>query len=101
MAVPYVTGIKEQAGAVKPFALTITPTLSSNKFVISTGPDTGNDTEITIHDISGRLVARYTNAETIIWHGRKSDGTVLPAGVYFVRALSNGHTAQEKLILVR
>jgi hypothetical protein len=101
MAVPYVTGIKEEISTITPFVLSVMPTMGSTHFTITAGPSAKSDILITIHDISGRQVARYANSHTVVWHGTKSDGTVVPAGVYIVRACSAGHIAQEKLILVR
>lgn len=101
MAVPYATGIQEEKSTAVPFTLSITPSLSGNKFAINIGSTTGEIPVISIHDISGRLVARYTNTHTLIWHGTSTSGAKLPAGIYIVRAQAGEHSTQKKLILIR
>jgi len=68
---------------------------------------TGGYVSITIHDVSGRLVATVLNgrmpagAHSIVWDGRNSSGVAVGSGLYFARLHAGAFTATRKMVLVR
>lgn len=56
-----------------------------------------------IHDLTGRLVRRFSaNANgRVIWDGRDDDGSLVPAGVYFVHARGGGRDASARVVVLR
>jgi hypothetical protein len=64
-------------------------------------------TQITIHDVSGRLVRTLVNgnellpANSVSWDGLDSDARELPSGVYFARIRTGAEVQTEKLIKLK
>jgi hypothetical protein len=63
--------------------------------------------ELTVHDVSGRLVRRLESGprqrgiHAMRWDGTDGRGRVVPAGVYFVRYSAGGTVSTGRLTLVR
>lgn len=63
--------------------------------------------EVGLYDLAGRLVRSIARGsfdgtrQTAIWDGRDMHGNPVPAGIYFLRARSGGHTSSLKLSVVR
>jgi hypothetical protein len=63
--------------------------------------------ELTVHDVSGRLVRRLENRPSQAgfhaarWDGTDGRGRVVPAGVYFVRFSAGGKVSTGRVTLVR
>ena len=63
--------------------------------------------ELTVHDVSGRLVQRLANGPrpagryAMRWDGTDGYGRVVPAGVYFVRFSAGGKVSTGRVTLVR
>jgi hypothetical protein len=63
--------------------------------------------ELTVHDVSGRLVRRLANGprpagrHAMRWDGTDGYGRVVPAGVYFVRYSAGSTVSTGRLTLVR
>jgi hypothetical protein len=70
-------------------------------------PGATPDVEIGIYDLAGREVSNlHTGAleagtYTVVWDGRKQDGTTAGNGVYFVRLRSGATRQMQKLIVAR
>ncbi len=66
-----------------------------------------SDVEVSIFDVSGKLVATITRGEreggehAFLWDGRDDAGRRVGAGVYFYRLKSGGETLTRKLVLMR
>jgi endonuclease I len=62
---------------------------------------------VRVYDVSGRLVAVLADGEfgpgrhEVEWDGRDSDGNLVACGVYFGSAVSGGHEAARKMVLLR
>ena len=63
--------------------------------------------ELTVHDVSGRLVRRLESGpvragfHTVRWDGTDGRGRVMPTGVYFIRFSAGGKVSTGRLTLVR
>ena len=63
--------------------------------------------ELTVHDVSGRLVRRLESGprqrgiHAARWDGTDGRGRAVPAGVYFVRYSAGGTVSTGRLTLVR
>ncbi len=63
-------------------------------------------TDLKIYDATGRMVKSFCLApdalrSTLYWDGRDGQNRVLGSGVYFIRLISGGQSATEKVLLVR
>jgi flagellar hook assembly protein FlgD len=62
---------------------------------------------VELFDVSGRLIrtlvrgAFAAGVHSASWDGRDRDGLHVPAGLYFLRALTGGETAELKLLVIR
>ncbi len=67
----------------------------------------GGEAEVSIHDISGRLVrllarGSFTGAQQVVrWDGRDQQGSAVRPGIYLVRAESGGERNQLKIAVLR
>lgn len=103
-----VVGVEEQGGMVPAEPrLVVAPNPFTGVVRISVEQAEGNR-EIRIYDINGALVKSFgvLAAEQmpfgqLYWNGRDSEGTLLPAGVYFVEVKSVSETLTQKVILER
>lgn len=63
--------------------------------------------DVGIYDIAGRRIATVfhgsaeAGARPFTWDGRTDEGDVARGGVYFYRAISEGHSATKKLVMLR
>jgi len=56
-----------------------------------------------IHDLTGRLL-RHFSADAngrVIWDGRDDEGSLVPAGVYFVHARGGGRESTARVVVLR
>jgi hypothetical protein len=64
------------------------------------------DVELTVHDLTGRLVATVhrgrlsAGRHTFVWRGTRNDGAPTANGMYFVRARVAGRVLSQKLALL-
>jgi hypothetical protein len=109
LAVPYSTGIEEFEGvAAEDSRLTVWPTIGKSLFTISfTNASTGR-LDLTIHDVTGRVVRSILvppsdigHQLSVRWDGTDNTGKKLPEGVYFVQSSGSGTTSKAKLVLLR
>lgn len=63
---------------------------------------------LTVYDVRGRRlvtlfegVLRRGSRRRFVWDGRDSQGHALPSGVYFARAVIDGHDQSRKMVLIR
>lgn len=65
----------------------------------------GNATTYTgeIHDLTGRLLRHFTADANgrVIWDGRDDEGSLVPAGVYFVHARGGGRESTARVVVLR
>lgn len=60
-----------------------------------------------VYDVGGRRVKTLLDGplaagdHRISWTGRKDDGAIARPGVYFIRLLTDGHSATRKILLIR
>ena len=61
--------------------------------------------DVSIYDVRGTLVSSLFSGHnsagehSLLWNGRRSDGSAAPAGTYFVKVLSEGAQAANKIVL--
>ena len=61
---------------------------------------------LTLHDVSGRLVATLTDEERVAgahevaWSGRSDQGARVAAGIYLVRLAAGGAVARARLVVL-
>ncbi|MFN8177356.1 MAG: PQQ-dependent sugar dehydrogenase [bacterium] len=105
---PAISGVQPTAPAAAAFALgapSPNPFRARTQFDLRL--DAGADVRVTVHDAAGRLVrsvfqgAGVPGARSLEWDGRDSAGRPVPAGVYFVRAVSAGRMATQRIVRVR
>ncbi len=62
---------------------------------------------LTVHDVSGRIVATLVDGpaiageHTAVWDGRDRSGARAASGVYFARLEAGGSTSSERIVLIR
>ena len=109
LAVPHTTGIEEfEEVRADDSRLTVWPTIGKGLFTISfTNAATGR-VELTIHDVTGRVVRNIPvpssdidQQSSVMWDGTDNAGQELSDGVYFVQSLGSGATSKAKLVLLR
>lgn len=98
MAVPYETSIEEHTETKFKNQLTVYPTVNGSHFTIIFN---GQNPCFAIYDIAGKQIKTYTNTNKITWYGDDDKGRLLPAGVYFIRALDQDMQIMKKVVLVR
>lgn len=87
--------------------ITIYPNPFRDKLQIklNTQPQFVKDCQLKIYDTSGRLVKKFSGLSAkqhvIAWDGMSEDGTLLPAGVYFVHLQIADREMTTKAILLR
>jgi hypothetical protein len=89
----------EEGGELEPLALSVTPNpFSESVDVVVTGmPEAGS---VLVFDLSGRMVRELLPDENgcCRWDGRDSEGGVLPAGCYMLRAEWSEGTEELRLV---
>lgn len=73
---------------------------------LSRGASVGANAQVAIYDVSGRRVRTLSGAasggsESLQWDGRDAKGAAVGNGIYFVRAIGAGRTAQLKIVVIR
>jgi len=69
-------------------------------------PKNADHLDVTIFDLAGRKVATLWNGPSVagtrdlVWRRTKDDGTIVPSGVYFYRATSEGHSEGGKVLVL-
>jgi hypothetical protein len=68
--------------------------------------EAGGTVEISIYDARGRLLAGLSSKAdlstgSITWDGRTNGGSQAPPGVYFLKALCGGASAETRLVVLR
>jgi hypothetical protein len=92
------------AGALALSAAQPNPFSRETRFALNL--ERGADAEVTIHDLSGRLVATLFHGalgagpHTFTWQGLRSDGSAAPNGVYFVHARVGGERLTRKVVFL-
>ncbi len=59
---------------------------------------------LSVHDVAGRLVRRLPGGglrDGVVWDGTGESGSLLPSGIYFVRAETTAGAALGRVVLVR
>ncbi len=99
------SGISLPPSAPKPPApLRVSPNPFAERTAIAFTLSKPGDVELSIHDLSGRLVRRVTAARfdagdhRIEWDGRSDAGAQAAAGLYFVRFNGAGVAAEAKIV---
>ncbi|MFB3908832.1 MAG: right-handed parallel beta-helix repeat-containing protein [Candidatus Eisenbacteria bacterium] len=93
-------GIYEDTSWISGLRIAPNPFQGSASIAFSS-TEPGSRIEIRIYDASGRLL-RNRPESAFHWDGRDSDGTRLPAGVYFVRVMRDGsEVARRPVVLLR
>lgn len=83
------------------------PNPFSREATLSLSLDHEADVELTVHDLTGRLVTSVHHGRlaagphTFTWRGVYGDGTPAANGVYFVRAKIGGRVLSQKVALLR
>jgi hypothetical protein len=81
------------------------PAMASMRLSVTADPT--RRVSITVHDISGRVVANPASdlppggALSFLWDGRGRDGRPLPAGAYFVKVDDGRQSVSTRLTIVR
>jgi hypothetical protein len=94
-----------ESGGVELSAAQPNPFQGSTRFSVQI--DRAGALDVGIYDLAGRRIATlfHGNAEAgaraFTWDGRKDDGGMAGGGVYFYRALSEGHSASKKIVMRR
>jgi len=81
--------------------------LSSDNFEITYGVIAPSHVNLKVYDINGALVRELINRQEesgnhrSVWNGKRSNGSHLPSGIYFLKLESLGKTETKKLVLVK
>jgi minor extracellular serine protease Vpr len=89
--------------------LRVSPNPAPGDMVVSFARQSGRNYELSVFDLRGRRVRGIGRGNghgsesngSVIFDGRDDGGRLLPAGIYFVRLNSEGHTFSTKVILTR
>lgn len=90
----------EAEGEYQNLAISVSPNPSCNEVFI-TVPAWGNDVaEVSIYDISGKLVRVITDRvnEVFHWNFRSPSGQIVPVGTYIVRCVSGDMSSTARLV---
>ncbi|MCK4231796.1 immune inhibitor A, partial [candidate division WOR-3 bacterium] len=60
----------------------------------------GTQVDVVVFDASGRLLARTEGTTPFSWQMQDKTGSTLPAGVYFVRTISDTRETNRKVVVV-
>ncbi|MBA7532591.1 hypothetical protein ES705_24817 [subsurface metagenome] len=95
-------GIAEHKDHEK-LGMAVFPKIGRTHFSIVLG-DTKLD-EISIYDVTGRLIKRYRNigidTERIIWHADDENERAVAQGIYFIHSMGKGFSRTDKIVVVR
>ena len=102
------TGIGEQ---IMPVALTLSPArpnpLTGAGTAISFGLTREGSVSLNVFDATGRRVAALAGGSypegfhTVVWDGRRQDGSRAPAGIYFYRLVTPEGSRSQRLMVLR
>jgi len=65
------------------------------------------DCDLSIYDFTGLMITEIAFSElaagrySVVWSGKKSDGSIVPAGMYFARLRQNDSTTSTKLLFIK
>jgi len=99
-----VDGPPPPVGAVALTFAGIAPNPTAGVVRLSLAGSPGALVDVSVHDVRGRLVQRLAGVRlaggtaSITWNGRDHAGRMLPAGVYLVRATSDGASAVARMV---
>jgi hypothetical protein len=85
----------------------VSPNPFNPSTIISFSLSAAGPADLSIYDVSGRLVTTLASGEreagpgTVRWDGRDSQGIEVGSGVYFVRLNAAGSVATRKMVLVK
>jgi hypothetical protein len=83
------------------------PNPSSGGITLAYGLPADGDVRLSVHDVSGREVARLVDGRSpagwhsLSWNGNGNTGNRLAAGVYFVRMTGQGETRVQRMIVMK
>jgi len=78
-----------------------------DKIVIWFSVPGARDAIVSVHDVAGRQVARFTTrlssglSGQVLWDGRDETGSVVASGIYLFRLEAPGYSETRKIVLVR
>ncbi len=102
-----VTGVKQNPHSQLPASFQLEqnyPNPFASRTAISYNLDKKSDVRVTIYDVLGRVVRRYSmgsqdaGVHGIIWNGRDMMGRIVAPGVYFYRLQARGRSEVRKML---
>jgi hypothetical protein len=103
-------GIAENTAASLPLlsGLSIAPNPASSTTAVRFTLGSSGDAWLTVFDASGRRVrgllegaALPAGLQSLTWNGQDDAGHRVPAGIYWVRAFTNGHSLASPVVLLK
>ena len=100
LSMPLGVGAAFAVGAAHP-----NPFGRETRFSVSL-PQNADHLDVSIYDLAGRKVATLWNGPSVAgtrelrWRRTRDDGTIVPSGMYFYRATSEGHSLGGKLLVL-
>lgn len=99
--VVYFTAVADDEQRTAPYRLTAHPNPFSDRVAIEFSLPASEQGEVSVYSVTGALVRVFTaDGKTISWDGRDARGARLPAGIYYLKAISANKRFQKKLILL-
>lgn len=102
--------VADAAVAPRPMSFRLappSPNPSSGRTLLDFGLPRTTSAALTIHDVSGRCVARWqwsalsAGPHQVEWDGRTAEGAGVPPGILFCQLSAGGQTASRRLIHLR
>jgi len=100
-------GVQSMASGLRTRLLNCTPNPSSRMAVVSYELGHAGPVDLTIHDVSGRLVRRLQSGcrtpgrHDVNWNATDGHGRRVPAGIYFLRFAAGSEVSSRRLTLIR
>jgi hypothetical protein len=100
-------GVQSTSGVLRTRLLNCAPSPFSRMAAVSYELGQAGSVELTVRDVSGRLVRRLESGYRspgrydVSWNATDDRGRRMPAGIYFLRFIAGGEASSRRLTLIR
>jgi hypothetical protein len=100
------TGIDDDPPVADGFDISLYPNPANQNFLIRYSKPSGEDAQIDIFDIQGRLIRTLSvgpesSAGEIIWDGRNANSRAIASGVYFFRLITTSNSKVVRGVMLK